>query len=174
MTDVVLVDEHDRPVGVLEKHAAHRSPAQLHRAFSAFLFDGSGALLLQRRAASKYHFPLLWANTCCGHPLPGESVLDAAARRARDELGLVMHDAQIVGAVTYQAHDPRTGLAEYEYDHVVVGRFAMPPMLNDDEVDAVELVDVADLAVDLARRPDRYAPWLAHVLPVALQAMPDR
>src|SRR4051794_27812216 len=86
--DIVLVDEHDRPLGTCAKLAAHRNGGTLHRAFSVFLFDSAGRMLLQQRAAGKYHFGGLWTNACCSHPRPGEAVADAARRRVREELGV--------------------------------------------------------------------------------------
>lgn len=70
---VILVDENDHMIGTAEKIAAHKNP-KLHRAFSIFVFNSRGELLIQKRAANKYHCPGLWANTCCGHPRPGESL----------------------------------------------------------------------------------------------------
>lgn len=83
-----LVDENGTTIGTAEKLAAHQAPGQLHRAFSVFLFDEQGRLLLQRRALGKYHSPGVWSNTCCGHPYPGEAPFAAAARRTYEELGL--------------------------------------------------------------------------------------
>src|SRR5262245_54825248 len=83
---VILVDANDGEVGKEERMRAHREGLR-HRAFSIFVFDRAGRLLLQRRAAGKYHSGGLWSNTCCSHPLPGESVLDAAHRRLREEMG---------------------------------------------------------------------------------------
>src|SRR5579862_220184 len=85
---VVLVDEEGRPVGRAEKLAAHQPPGVLHLAFSVVLYRGDGRLLLQRRAATKYHFPLHWANACCSHPSPGEDVAASAAHRVVEELGV--------------------------------------------------------------------------------------
>ncbi|CAM5402472.1 Isopentenyl-diphosphate Delta-isomerase [Streptomyces violarus] len=84
-----LVDEDGVTIGTAEKLAAHQPPGQLHRAFSVFLFDEHGRLLLQRRALGKYHSPGVWSNTCCGHPYPGEAPFAAAARRTFEELGVL-------------------------------------------------------------------------------------
>src|SRR3989338_5068869 len=97
---VVLVDESDKPVGQAEKLEAHRL-GLLHRAFSVFVFDPQGELLLQQRAASKYHAAGLWANTCCGHPRPGEDLVAAAHRRLREELGLSCRLSR-AGQLTYR------------------------------------------------------------------------
>ena len=83
-----LVDENGMTIGTAEKLAAHQAPGQLHRAFSVFLFDERGRLLLQQRALGKYHSPGVWSNTCCGHPYPGEAPFAAAARRTFEELGV--------------------------------------------------------------------------------------
>jgi isopentenyl-diphosphate Delta-isomerase len=87
-TTVVLVDEQGRPTAIADKVAAHRAPGMLHHAFSVFVFSPQGDLLLQRRSLAKYHFPGVWANTCCSHPAPGEDVVESAERRLAEELGL--------------------------------------------------------------------------------------
>ena len=111
--EVVLVDEHARETGSTGKLAAHEAGGRLHRAFSVFVFDSGGRLLLQRRAEGKYHFGGLWTNTCCGHPRPGEPVEDAAARRLREEMGISPALTRITGFV-YEAFDPESGLTERE------------------------------------------------------------
>jgi isopentenyl-diphosphate delta-isomerase len=120
---VVLVDELGAVVGSAEKLAAHRPPGQLHLAFSIFLYREDGALLLQQRAADKYHFPLSWANSCCGHPAVGENVQVAAGIRLKEELGVAV-ELQPVGSFVYRASCGTTGLVEYELDHVFTGAIA--------------------------------------------------
>src|SRR5689334_7965348 len=110
---VVLVDERDREVGTMPKLAAHAEGA-LHRAFSVFVLNAAGELLLQRRAAAKYHCGGLWTNSCCGHPRPGEPVADAARRRLREEMGFDCELAS-VGSFVYRA-EVGGGLVEHEYD----------------------------------------------------------
>jgi len=116
---LVRVDEHDQEIGVVEKMSAHREGV-LHRAFSVFVFDRSGRLLLQRRALDKYHSGGLWSNTCCSHPGPGERPIDAAHRRLEEEMGF---DCPLTGgyAFTYRV-DVGNGLVEHEFDHVFVGQ----------------------------------------------------
>ncbi len=160
---VVLVDEHDRPVGSAEKLAAHRHGGRLHRAFSVFLFNSAGHLLLQRRSASKYHFGGLWTNACCSHPGAGSEVVDAARRRLREELGIDVPLRELFSFV-YRAEDPVSGLTEHEFDHVLVGRFDGDPTPNPDEVGDWKWVDPADLAADVSARPDDYTPWFKLVL----------
>jgi isopentenyl-diphosphate delta-isomerase len=161
--DIVLVDEHDRPVGTSDKLAAHQRGGVLHRAFSVFLFDAQGRMLLQQRAATKYHFANLWTNACCSHPRPGEAVAEAARRRVREELGI---DVPLTPALTfvYRAEDPASGLTEHEYDHVFVGRLDGEPAPNPAEVSAVEWIDPAALLRDVRARPERYTPWFRIVL----------
>ena len=161
--EVVLVDEHDRPLGVAPKLAAHEHGGRLHRAFSVFIFDSAGRMLLQRRAPSKYHFGGLWTNACCSHPSPDEPVIDAARARLRHEFGF---DAPLERRLSfvYRAHDPASGLTEHELDHVLVGRFDGTPSPNADEIDAWRWVDPADLARDVRAHPDHYTPWFRIVL----------
>ncbi len=155
---VILVDARDRAVGTAEKVAAHREGGLLHRAFSVFLFDDDGRMLLQQRAAAKYHFPRLWTNACCGHPRPGEPVLAAAARRVGEELGVA---ASLRPAFTllYEAADPASGLAEREFDHVLLGRLETEPRPAPEEIEAVALWAWEPLRRDVRERPERYTPW---------------
>jgi isopentenyl-diphosphate delta-isomerase len=171
MTLVVLVDENDVEIGTAEKLDAHRQPPQLHRAFSAFLFAPDGRIVLQRRSEAKYHFGGLWANSCCGHPLPGESVVDAAARRSVDELGVLATDLRVVASVIYSAHDPESDLMEREYDHVVLGQISMPLTPDPLEVAEIRLVTPAQLAAEVERLPADYAPWVPFVLDAAMPSL---
>lgn len=161
---VVLVDERDREIGTAGKLEAHQNGGRLHRAFSAFLFDDRGRMLLQQRAAGKYHFPLLWTNACCGHPRPKEALLDAARRRIQEELGVVVA-VRPAFAFQYTAVDAQTQLIEREYDHVVVGELAAEPRPDPGEVAAIRWLNRDDLERDLARRPETYTPWFRQILP---------
>ncbi|MEL6329578.1 MAG: isopentenyl-diphosphate Delta-isomerase [Planctomycetota bacterium] len=167
LEEVVIVDEHDHELGTMEKLAAHRDGGRLHRAFSVFLFDDRGRLLLQQRAASKYHFGGLWANTCCSHPRRGESPVEAGARRLVEELGIGAVELSVATTFTYRAHDEASGLTEHEFDHVLVGRFGGEPKPNPDEVQAVRWVDTEELDRELAERPEVFSPWF----PIALRAL---
>jgi isopentenyl-diphosphate Delta-isomerase len=162
---VELVDAGGAPIGSMTVEEAHQAPGRRHRAFSVFLRDSSGRVLLQQRAAGKTRFPLRWANTCCGHPLPGETVSVAAARRLVEEVGVGGVELNEIGVYSYYAEDPATGRVEYEYDHVLLGDLPSGRNLlpDPDEVADLRWVDLADLRVGLAVDPRSYAPWLAGV-----------
>ncbi|GAA0724280.1 isopentenyl-diphosphate Delta-isomerase [Dactylosporangium roseum] len=162
---VELVGTDGSPIGETTVDEAHRAPGRLHRAFSVLLISPDGRLLLQQRAAVKTRFALRWANACCGHPTPGEAVTEAAGRRLVEELGVTAVPLTEVGVYVYQADDPESGRVEFEYDHVLVGAFSGKPSAVDlAEVAAVEWVAPDELAVAMARFPERYAPWLAGVV----------
>lgn len=163
---VELVDDAGRAQGDTTVAAAHQPPGQLHRAFSVMLVDPDGQVLLQRRAAVKTRFPLRWANSCCGHPRPGESLTEAANRRLREELGTGPVELTQVGVYVYYAEDPTTGRVEFEYDHVLRGDFLpVAPLRPDpDEVAELRWADPAALEADLDRDPRSYAPWLGGVV----------
>jgi len=162
---VELVDADGRPTGSATVDQAHREPGRLHRAFSVFLRDSNGRVLLQQRAAVKTRFPLRWANTCCGHPSPGEAVTVAAARRLAEELGLTDVTLAEVGVYSYYAEDPATGRVEYEYDHVLLGDLptGRVPAPDPDEVADTRWIAVTALLHETETDPRSYAPWLAGV-----------
>ena len=162
---VELVDDDGVATGSATVEEAHQAPGQLHRAFSVFLRDGDGRVLLQQRAAVKTRFPLRWANTCCGHPTPGEAVTVAAARRLVEEVGIGGIALTEVGVYSYYAEDPASGRVEYEYDHVLIGDLpAGRDILPDpDEVADVRWVPLPELRAALTDDPRSYAPWLSGV-----------
>jgi isopentenyl-diphosphate Delta-isomerase len=158
---VTLVDRDDNVVGAEEKIRAHRE-GKLHRAFSVFVFDEDRRLLIQRRATGKYHSAGLWSNTCCGHPRPGESTGNAAARRLPEEMGFscqLRHAFQVV----YRA-DLDNSLVEHELDRVYVGRFSGVPRPNPLEVDATMWVAPEELRSRILEEPHRYTAWLRLLL----------
>ncbi|MEV4202244.1 isopentenyl-diphosphate Delta-isomerase [Micromonospora globbae] len=163
---VELVDEAGQAHGETTVAAAHRPPGQLHRAFSVMLVAPDGQVLLQRRAAVKTRFPLRWANSCCGHPLPGESLAEAANRRLREELGAGPVELTEMGIHLYYAEDPTTGRVEFEYDHVLRGDFLPGAPLRPDPAEVAELrwVEPTALEADLDADPRAYAPWLRGVV----------
>jgi isopentenyl-diphosphate delta-isomerase len=166
---VELLDEDHRAIGGMDKLSAHEAPGHLHAAFSVFLVDEQGRLLLQRRAATKYHFAGLWSNTCCSHPAPGEDLVTAAAARTRHEIG-VDADLRVVGAFTYRAVDESSGLVEHERDTVLVGTVSssVPVAPHPDEVDETAWVSPADLRARLREDPGAFTPWLAAALECGL------
>jgi isopentenyl-diphosphate Delta-isomerase len=163
---VELVDDAGHPVGEATVASAHQPPGQLHRAFSVLLVAPDGRVLLQRRAAEKTRFPLRWANSCCGHPRPGEALVEAANRRLSEELGTGPVPLGEIGVYVYRAEDPVTGRVEVEYDHVLRGEFQPDGQLRPEPAEVAELrwVDPTQLAEVLEREPDAYAPWLGGVL----------
>ena len=134
----------------------------LHRAFSVFLVDPEGFWLVQQRAATKYHCPLLWANACCGHPRPGEAVEAGAARRLTEELGVSV-PLRPVGSLVYRVA-LEGGLVEHEYDHLFAGTLAGPCIPAPDEVAAVRWTTLAGLQAEVDASPERFAPWLRAIL----------
>lgn len=161
MEHVILVDENDTEIGTEEKMNAHRE-GKLHRAFSVFVFNSEGRLLLQQRAKSKYHSGGLWANACCSHPRPGEGLEEAAHRRLVDELGFDCHLKEAF-SFTYKAKFDN-GMAEHEFDHVFIGRYDGSVRANPDEVESWKWVGVDELSNDIKENPGRYAYWLKAVI----------
>ncbi|MBV1948648.1 MULTISPECIES: isopentenyl-diphosphate Delta-isomerase [Streptomyces] len=166
-----LVDENGVTIGTAEKLAAHQPPGQLHRAFSVFLFDERGRLLLQQRALGKYHSPGVWSNTCCGHPYPGEAPFAAAARRTAEELGVSPSLMAQAGTVRYNHPDPASGLVEQEYNHLFVGLVQQKPAPDPEEVGATAFVTAAELAERHAREP--FSAWFMTVLDAARPAIKE-
>jgi isopentenyl-diphosphate Delta-isomerase len=166
-----LVDEDGRTIGTAEKLSAHRAPGHLHRAFSVFLFDDSGRLLLQRRALGKYHSPGVWSNTCCGHPYPGESPFAAAARRTHEELGVSPALLGEAGTVRYNHPDPASGLVEQEFNHLFVGLVTAPLGPDPEEIGETAFVTPTELAERHARVP--FSAWFTTVLEAARPAIKE-
>jgi isopentenyl-diphosphate delta-isomerase len=159
--ELILVDTQDESVGQAEKMDVHRQ-GLLHRAFSIFIFDKQGRLLLQQRALGKYHSQGLWTNTCCGHPRPGERTVEAAKRRLIEEMGLIC-DLLEVHAFIY--HEQVTNdLIEHEYDHVYVGLSSVDPQANPEEALDWKWVTLTELARDITVEPQAYTVWFRKIL----------
>ena len=154
--DVILVDVDDRMIGTMEKMAAHQKGA-LHRAFSIFILNSQGQWLLQQRAWGKYHSGGLWTNTCCSHPRPNESTMEAGIRRLQEEMGMVCQLEHLF-QFTYQCELPN-GLIEHELDHVLLGFSDHPPIPNEDEVTAFQFIDQDALEKAIRDYPENYTVW---------------
>lgn len=154
---VILVNDRNEVIGSMDKLQAHEKGA-LHRAFSIFIFNSEGRLLLQRRAPDKYHSAGLWANSCCSHPRPDERTADAATRRSQEELGILCELTEEF-TFLYKA-DVGNGLTEHELDHVFFGVYDGPVRPDPREVSEVRWMRMNDLADDLSVSPERYTAWL--------------
>ena len=162
ITEVVLVDEQDRPVGTMEKMQAHREGI-LHRAFSVFIFNSRGEMLLQQRAAEKYHSGSLWTNACCSHPYPGEETAAAAKRRLKEEMGFETELEKIFHFVYKAGFD--NGLTEHEFDHVFAGHYEGEIDFDPGEVMAVAWYSMKDIRHLLATEPERFTAWFRLAFP---------
>ena len=165
---VLLVSPLDAPLGTCSKLQAHVE-GKLHRAFSVFLTDGEGNVLLQRRAITKYHSGGLWTNACCSHPV-GDVLADAKLR-LMEELG-VQTEIEEVGHFVYR-HVFENGMTEYEFDHVLLGRIARDTPLFPDpaEADATQWMRVEELEQQLTEVPEKFTPWFITAAPIALEVL---
>jgi len=158
---IILVDENDREIGLEEKLAAHRN-GKLHRAFSIFIFNTKGELMLQKRAVKKYHSGGLWSNTCCSHPRAGEETAAAAHRRLQEEMGFDC-GLEHAGSFIYNA-ELDNGLIEHEFDHLYIGFHDGMPNLNLKEAQGWKWIKPAALRKDIASHPENYTYWLKEAL----------
>lgn len=160
-TEVILVDNDDCEIGRMEKLEAHLK-GLLHRAFSVLVFNDQHELLLQQRAFGKYHSEGLWTNTCCSHPVPGESIIDAAHRRMKEEMGF---DCYLENAFhfIYRA-ELDNNLIENELDHVVIGFSNETPVINTDEVQSFKWMDLEAIRKDMDCNPDQYTHWFKLII----------
>ena len=161
--DIILVNETDEQVGTMEKMEAHRR-ALLHRAFSVFIFNSKGDMLLQRRAQSKYHSAGLWTNACCSHPRPGETTLAAAQRRLNEELGFVVPLRKAFDFIYKASFD--NGLTENEFDHVFIGEYEGEIVPDPLEVSAFCYKSMDVIREELSTDPGRYTAWFAIAFPL--------
>jgi isopentenyl-diphosphate Delta-isomerase len=162
LPQVVLVNENDEPVGTMEKLEAHRKGV-LHRAFSIFIFNSKGEMLLQKRALKKYHSPGLWSNACCSHPYPGEEVKVAAVRRLQEEMGFTSALEKAFDFVYTASFD--NGLKENEFDHVFIGKFDGEVKGNAEEISDYTYRSMAEIRQDLLEKPDKYTAWFCIAFP---------
>ncbi|AZA57986.1 isopentenyl-diphosphate Delta-isomerase [Chryseobacterium shandongense] len=158
---VVLVNPEDQVLGLMEKQQAHLN-SLLHRAFSVFLFNNKGEMLLQKRASGKYHSPLKWTNAVCSHPRIEETYLEGAKRRLKEELGIETELSEKFSFI-YKA-DVGNGLWEHELDHVFVGTFEDEFHLNKDEVEEVRYITIEDLDKEISENPENFTEWFKIIL----------
>jgi isopentenyl-diphosphate delta-isomerase len=162
MQEVILVNESDQAIGSMEKMEAHRK-ALLHRAFSVFIFNSKGEMLLQQRADSKYHSAGLWTNACCSHPAPGEEILSSAQKRLREELGFSV-DLEPAFSFTYRS-EFSNGLTEHEFDHVFIGTYNGSVQPNPDEVKDYAYRNLNDISALAESDPDQFTSWFLIAFP---------
>lgn len=166
--EVILVNEQDEEIGTMEKMEAHQK-AVLHRAFSVFIFNTKGEMLLQQRATNKYHSAGLWTNACCSHPSPGESTPDAARRRLIEEMGFSTPLTEIF-AFTYRTpYD--NGLTEYEFDHVYSGTYEGIVKPDPEEVKDYCFKSLEDIEDSLQTHPAKYTSWFHIAFPKIKKAV---
>jgi isopentenyl-diphosphate Delta-isomerase len=168
---VVLVDENDNEIGYLDKLEAHQKGV-LHRAFSVLIFNSNGELLLQKRAAGKYHSAGLWTNACCSHPMPNEPADAAAQRRLREEMGLTCETNFLYKFLYRTSLD--NNLIEHELDYVFTGTCDQQPVIDPHEVAEWKFISLDDLQKDVALQPDQYTFWFKEIIkhPAFLEFMP--
>jgi len=154
--EVILVNQENEQIGTMPKMEAHEK-ALLHRAFSVFITNDKGEIMLQQRAASKYHSPLLWTNTCCSHQRVGESNIDAGKRRLQEEMGFQAELKELFSFIYKAPFD--NGLTEHEFDHVMLGSFNAEPNINPDEVEAWKWMSPEMVKEDIIDNPNEYTAW---------------
>ncbi len=158
---VILVDEQNNELGAMEKQEAHEK-AVLHRAFSVFVFNSNGELLLQQRALDKYHSAGLWTNTCCSHPRMGEDTKDAAQRRLKEEMGI---EVELTERFSFVYKAPfSNGLTEHELDFVYTGTSNQNPIINQEEVHAYNWLPLEKVQEEVNSQPEKYTEWFKILL----------
>ncbi len=162
MQTVILVNEKDEVLGTAEKMEAHQK-GLLHRAFSIFVFNSRGEMLMQQRAAGKYHSGGLWTNACCSHPQSGEKTEAAAGRRLKEEMGFETPLTEIFDFI-YEAKF-ENGLAEYEFDHVFVGEYDGAVHLNKEEAMDFCFQQMPGIRLQMEHHPEKYTAWFHIAFP---------
>lgn len=165
---VILVNHHNTQIGLMEKQEAHEK-GLLHRAFSVFIFNDNNELLLQQRAHQKYHSAGLWTNTCCSHPRVGETNLQAANRRLKEEMGI---DTNLKERFSFVYKEPVSQtLTEHELDFVFTGIYNGKPNINPTEVAAYKWETLSNIKHDIAINPHNYTAWFKIVLNQYIERM---
>ena len=157
---VVIVNKNGEELGKEEKLRAHQL-GKLHLAFSVFIFNKKGELLLQRRSLGKYHSAGLWSNTCCSHPRPGFNIKEEAVRRLKEEMGIEAELKEIFSFI-YKAKVEK--LIEYEFDHIFLGKFNGEPKINKKEVGDWRWASFSELKRDIRKNPQKYTPWFKKII----------
>ena len=153
---VILVNEKDEPIGLMPKMEAHEK-ALLHRAFSVFILNSKNEIMLQQRAADKYHSPLLWTNTTCSHQRQGESNVEAGKRRLMEEMGIEAELKELFSFIYKAPFD--NGLTEHELDHVMIGYYNSEPNINRDEAESWKWMGIDAVRQDMKTNPEIYTVW---------------
>jgi len=160
--EVILVDEHDVPTGTMEKMEVHQK-ALLHRAFSVFIFNEKGEMLLHKRADKKYHSGGLWTNACCSHPRPGEDTAMAASIRLQEEMGF---NTPLTKAFDFVYKAPfDNGLTEHEFDHVFIGTYEGDIVPNPEEVSDYCFKTIEEIRNSIQSHPQKYTEWFKIAFP---------
>ena len=167
MEQVILVDEADNELGYEEKHECHKIPVKLHRAFSIFILNHNGQLLITRRAETKYHWGGFWSNACCSHPRKDEPIELAARRRLEEELRFSCNLKFLFKFIYKADFDGVWG--EHELDHVFIGHYKGTVSPDAEEVDEFKWVGAEELQKDMKEHPDKYTPWFKIMLPRVLE-----
>ena len=164
MENIILVDTNDKPLGEIEKLEAHKTP-RLHRAFSVFLYNDKGEILIQKRAQGKYHSGGKWANSCCSHPRAGKTFEQSVSERLLFELGVKNVEWEEIFSFTYLTEYAKD-LYEYEFDHVLVAQYNGEVFANKEEIENVAWVKVEDIEKMLVKNPTMFASWFVICAPI--------
>jgi isopentenyl-diphosphate delta-isomerase len=159
---VVLVNENNEVLGLMPKMEAHEK-GLLHRAISILLYNSNGEMLIQQRAKTKYHWPLIWSNAVCSHPRENEDFQDAAQRRLKEELNITCSLKEVYRFI-YKAKDEQTGLIEHEYDVVYEGQFDGEIPFNPNEIESIRWIALDSLSQDIENQPEDYSFWFKEIL----------
>lgn len=162
MDKLILVDESDMPIGTIEKMEAHRK-ALLHRAFSVFIFNTKGEMLLQQRALDKYHSGSLWTNACCSHPYDGQQTQAAAEKRLQEEMGFTTTLTKVFDFIYKAPFD--NGLTEHEFDHVFTGTYDGAIVPDKSEVEDFCFMSMDAIKESLQLHPQKYTVWFKIAFP---------
>ena len=160
--ELILVNENDEAIGIMGKMEAHQK-SLLHRAFSVFIFNQKGEMLLQQRAINKYHSAGLWTNACCSHPKPGEETKSGALRRLHEELGISTHLEKIFDFIYKSTFE--NGLTEFEFDHVFAGVFEGLVIPNPEEVYDYCFMSMDEISASLSVQPKKFSAWFHIAFP---------